>query len=167
MPAAVKTQENMTKHTTNAQREARIQAEAETLPDRSRVKLKAPAYVKRDRAAAKYWRATLERMEGITLLDDLDTEMLAVYCTMLSRRDSMNELCRQLLAEAEGGDLDAEQRLEAVSKLDALMSKLQGQERTILQYADKLGLTPSGRVRLARKRAEAREVTEDDELFGD
>ena len=49
------------------------------------------------------------------------------------------------------------------------MTKLQGQERSILQYADKLGLTPTGRVHLARKRAAQAngEVGDDDDLFGD
>lgn len=49
------------------------------------------------------------------------------------------------------------------------MTKLQGQERSILQYADKLGLTPSGRMHLARKKAAqfAGEGGEDDDLFGD
>ena len=167
MPAKSKPVANMSKNLTKAEREAREQAEAETLPSRSRVKLTAPAYVRNDKAGSKYWRQTIKRMEGITLLDDLDTEMLAVYCTMLSRRDSMNELCRQILTEAEQGELDTDQRLEAMGKVDGLMVKLQGQERTILQYAEKLGLTPSGRVRLARKRAEERTVSDDDDLFGD
>ena len=166
MPAQAKPMENMTKNLTKAEREAREQAEAETLPSRPHVNLKAPAYVRNDKAAVKYWRQTIKRMEGIELLDDLDTEMLAVYCTMLSRRDSMNELCRKILTDAEAGSLDTDQRLESMEKLDRLMMKLQGQEKTILQYADKLGLTPSGRVRLARKRAEGRIPSDDDDLFG-
>ena len=55
----------------------------------------------------------------------------------------------------------------AVSKLDTLTGKLQALERNVLQYADKLGLTPSGRVRLAQQRAKAAETETDDDLFGD
>ena len=56
---------------------------------------------------------------------------------------------------------------EAVSKLDTLTGKLQALERNLLQYAEKLGLTPSGRVRLAQKRAQAAAPEPDDDLFGD
>ena len=58
-------------------------------------------------------------------------------------------------------------RVEAVGKLDALTGKLQALERNILQYAEKLGLTPSGRVRLAQRRAQEAAAEPDDDLFGD
>lgn len=167
MPAKSKPVANMAKNLTKAEREAREQAEAETLPARTRVNLKAPAYVREDKAAAKYWRQTIKRMEGITLLDDLDTEMLAVYCTMLARRDDMSKLCRAVLDESSKDNPEPDTLLESIGKLDSLMTKLQGQEKAVLQYAEKLGLTPSGRVRLARKRAEERAVSDDDDLFGD
>ena len=57
---------------------------------------------------------------------------------------------------------------EETDKLDSLASKLASLERSLIQYADKLGFTPQGRVRLAQKRASA--MTEDDpdaDLFGD
>ena len=46
---------------------------------------------------------------------------------------------------------------------------MQSLERNILQYAEKLGLTPSGRVRLAQKRAAAAAENKDPDgdLFGD
>lgn len=166
MPANAKITDNMTKHLTDAEKEARAAAERETLPQRETVKLVMPKYVKADRAAKTYWEATLKRMEGITLLDDLDTEALAILCSMLSRRDALNDLCRRLLSGAKRVKV-LDERLEAVSKLDTLQSKLAGLEKAILQYQDKLGLTPSGRVRLMRKRAEARMVEEGDDLYGD
>lgn len=166
MPANPKTTENMTKHLTDAEKAARETAERETLPERETVKLAMPRYVKQDRAAKDYWTATVARMEGITLLDDLDTEALAILCSMLSRRDAFNDLCRRMLAGARK-EKDLEARLEAVSKLDTLQGKLNGMEKTILQYQEKLGLTPSGRVRLMRRRAEARQVEDSDELYGD
>lgn len=129
MPANVKRSENLEKHLTKEELQARQAAEAE-------------------------------------ILDDLDGEMLAVYCSALSRRDSLNTLCRALVAEMEGAGTTSE-RLEVTNKLDGLMSKLQAHEKTLLSFADKLGMTPEARVRLARKRAERVEQAPDDDLYGD
>lgn len=169
MAKQAKTLDSMSKNMTKAERTARAEAEAAVMPDRSRVNLKAPAYVRNDKTAAKYWRGILKRMEGISLLDDLDTEILAVYCSMLARRDATQAMYAKLLKESEEADLDSEALVAALGKMDGLLVKLQGQERSILQYADKLGLTPSGRVSLARKRAAkvASEVGDEDDLFGD
>lgn len=167
MPEKVKALDNISKHLTRAERAARAGAEAEILPDRPRATLKPPPYVRGDKAAAKYWRGILRRMEGISLLDDLDTEVLGVYCSMLSRRDGVEALAAAVLAEADS--LEGEARIAALGKLDSLSGKLQGLERLILSYAGKLGLTPSGRVHLARKRAAqaGAEAGPDDDLFGD
>lgn len=169
MAKQAKTLDVMSKNLTKAERTARDEAEAAVMPDRSRVNLKTPAYVRSDKAAAKYWRSILKRMEGISLLDDLDTEILAVYCSMLSRRDATQAMYAVLLREAEGEELDSEAVVAALGKMEGLLVKLQGQERSILQYADKLGLTPSGRVALSRKRAAkvGGEVGDPDDLFGD
>ena len=59
---------------------------------------------------------------------------------------------------------------EAAARLDAVSGKMQSLERNILQYAEKLGLTPSGRVRLAQKRAQAAaeaRADPDGDLYGD
>jgi len=197
MPAAVKASENMTKHLTQAEREAREQAEAGVLPDRGREpKLKKPAIVSSDRRANAYWNQILKQMDGLVLLDDLDSTVLAGYCSMLARRDQTTLLINQLIdrlgvqkaveAGAKRRRSDAalsdqeweasarsapmmspDELVEAVSKLDALTGKLQALERNVLQYAEKLGLTPSGRVRLAQKRAAATGGDQTDDLFGD
>lgn len=169
MAKQAKTLDSMSKNLTNAERQVRADAEAEFMPERSVVKLKPPAYVRNDKVAAKYWRGILKRMEGISLLDDLDTEILAVYCSMLSRRDATQAMYAKLLADAEVAELDSEAIVAALGKMDGILQKLQGQERSILQYADKLGLTPAGRVSLARKRAAkmAADSGENDDLFGD
>lgn len=194
-----KARENMTKHTTQAEEQARAAAEAATLPDRGgKLTLRKPGFVAHNRAANRYWNSILRSMAGLVLVDDLDSEMLAGYCAMLARRDQSILLVNQLMA-ALGVDeamapkakrrksleamsdveyeasaqlgpegMSPDQILEAVSKLDTLTGKLQALERNILQYADKLGLTPSGRVRLAQRRAEAAAQTEPDgDLFGD
>ena len=197
MPAAVKASENMSKHLTKAEREVREQAEAAVLPDRGRAaKLKKPAIVSSSKRANAYWNQILKQMEGLALLDDLDATVLAGYCSMLARRDQTTLLIGQLmdrlgvqgavedgtrrrrkdaaLSDQEWEDsakaapvLTPDELVEAAAKLDALTGKLQALERNILQYAEKLGLTPSGRVRLAQKRAQAAAEEPDGDLFGD
>ncbi len=177
MPGAVKSSENMTKHLTEAEREARRQAEEDILPRLVRRKLKKPAFVSRNKQANAYWNQILKRMEGLALLDDLDSEMLAGYCSMLARRDETILLVGRLMermgvteasAASSSADMEPEDLLEAVGKLNVLNGKLHTLDRTLLQYAEKLGLTPSGRVRLAQQRAKAAAEPEpDDDLFGD
>lgn len=169
MPAKAKPLENQSKHLTNAEKKAREQAEAAVMPVRPQLELKPPNYVKTDAKAKRYWLEIVKRMEGVSILDALDGEVLAVYCTMLSRRDATHQLFTKLLKDSKAKGVDPETQATILGKLDGLMTKLQGQERSILQYADKLGLTPSGRVHLARKRAAqaAGEVGDDDDLFGD
>lgn len=197
MPTAAKPTENMTKHLTREEREAREEAEAGVLPDRGReAKLKKPAIVSSNKRANAYWNQTLKQMEGLVLLDDLDSTVLAGYCSMLARRDQTTLLVNQLMkrlgvqdaveagakrrksdaaltdqeweASAKGAPaMTPDELVEAVSKLDTLTGKLQTLERNILQYADKLGLTPAGRVRLAQRRAQAAaEQDPDSDLFG-
>lgn len=169
MPPKPKTKDAMTKHLTKTEKSAQAAAESSTLPNRPQVMLKPPAALNGDAAARKYWKTILERMEGISILDDLDAEILGVYCSMLSRRDTTQKVYADLLKESKSSKVSAEERVEIIGELDGVISKLQSHERTILQYADKLGLTPAGRVSLARKRAQqaAGEVEPDGDLFGD
>lgn len=169
VPARAKPLAKQSKHLTKAEQQARNQAEAAVMPVRPQLALKPPAYVKTDAKAKRYWLEIVKRMEGVSILDALDGEVLAVYCTMLSRRDATHQLFTKLLKDSNAKNADPEDQAAILGKMDALMTKLQGQERSILQYADKLGLTPSGRAHLARKRAAqaAGEVGDDDDLFGD
>lgn len=197
MPTAAKPTENMTKHLTKSEREAREQAEGAVLPDRGREpKLKKPAIVSSNKRASAYWNQTLKQMEGLVLLDDLDSTVLAGYCSMLARRDQTVLLVGQLMdrlgvrgavedgakrrkkdaamsdqewedSAKAGTAMTPDELIEAAGKLDALTGKLQALERNILSYADKLGLTPSGRVRLAQKRAQTIAEDPDIDLFGD
>lgn len=168
MPEAVKNSENMTKHLTQAERVARRQAEEELLPRRTRPKLKKPGFISGNKLANAYWNQILKRMEGLVLLDDLDSEMLAGYCSMLARRDETILLVDQLTDRLGVADMEPDDILEAMGKLNVLHGKLHALDRTLLQYAEKLGLTPSGRVRLAQQRAKsAAEPEPDDDLFGD
>lgn len=98
VPTAAKPAENMTKHLTKSEREAREQAEGAVLPDRGREpRLKKPAIVSSNKRANAYWNQTLKQMEGLVLLDDLDSTVLAGYCSMLARRDQTVLLVGQLM----------------------------------------------------------------------
>lgn len=166
MPANVKVSDNQEKHLTKAEIQARQAAEAAVMPDRPAA-LKVPRSLNKDPVAQRYWKSILERMEGLSILDDLDSEMLAIYCSALSRREALNALCRELMSAMEKTS-DAGNRLAMIEKPDGLMAKLQSHEKTLLSYADKLGMTPEARARLARKRAaQEAEKDPDADLFGD
>ena len=120
MPEAVKNSENMTKHLTKAEREARRQAEEELLPRRTRPKLKKPAFVSKNKQANAYWNQLLKRMEGLALLDDLDSEMLAGYCSMLTRRDETILLAGRLTDRLSVADMEPDDILEAMGKLNEI-----------------------------------------------
>ena len=145
MPAQLVSIENSRRHRTNAEKAAR--AVAEKSVERETVRLTPPKYLREDDLAMDYWKKTVKRMRGISLLDDVDTEMLAIYCQMLSRRDRLV-------------------RIFDVDPTDPrMLANVQAQERLLIQYADKLGLTPNGRMRLAKKRAEERPVDNNADLF--
>ena len=168
MPKQAKTLENMTKHLTKEETEARETAEVLMLPMRALDPDKPPRSLAGDAAAKRYWRQILAKMAGYAILDALDADALAVYCSMLSRRDAMNALCVKLVAEAGDRTLGNDERLELMDKADGLSSRLQTHEKTLLSYAKELGLTPTGRVHLARRRAaEAANPEPADDLFGD
>lgn len=168
MPSQAKTLDNMDKHLTEAERVARAAAEEGVMPKREQTTLKAPTIVNKDAKAKTYWTEILKRMDGLAILDDLDSEMLAGYVLMLSRRDRLAAVSIGLMAQAAKAK-DPEAMLEVIEKLDSLTGKLQALERNLMNYAEKLGLTPSGRVRLAQKRARAaaEETDPDADLFGD
>ena len=170
MPTPAKALDNMSKNLTDEERRLREQAEAGVMPDRGReANLEKPAIMTKNPAAGRYWRKVLERMDGLVILDDLDSDALGVYCVMMARYETQ---CR-LLAQAAKALKSAEDNPEAVeaaaARLDSVSGKMQSLERNILQYAEKLGLTPSGRVRLAQKRAAAAAENKDPDgdLFGD
>ena len=169
MSTPVKSMAQMTKNMTETERTARKNAEDQVLPDRGReAQLEISRLMSGNAAARRYWKQILERMEGYAILDDLDSEALGVYCSMLAREELLS---RQLNVVARSiGKMrdDPQAMVDALGKIDAMNAKLQSLERNILQYAEKLGLTPTGRVRLAQKRAEAAAaaIDPDADLFG-
>ena len=170
MATAPKLSGNMEKHLTAEEREMRAEAEAGVIPDRGREsRMEQPAIMKANTAAKRYWEKIHGRMEGLVILDDLDSDALGVYCVMMSRYEVQCRLLRDAAKALRNVEDDAEAIADAAAKLDTISGKMQSLERNILQYAEKLGLTPSGRVRLAQKRAAAAAAAADPDgdLFGD
>ena len=170
MPTPPKALDNMSKNLTDEERRLREQAEAGVMPDRGREsKLEKPAIMTKNPAAGRYWRKVLERMDGLVILDDLDSDALGVYCVMMARYETQCRLLVQAAKALKSAEDDPEAVEAAAARLDAVSGKMQSLERNILQYAEKLGLTPSGRVRLAQKRAAAAAENKDPDgdLFGD
>lgn len=169
MPTPPKALDSMSKNLTETERRRREQAEVNVIPDRGlETKLEKPAIMVKNAAAARYWKKVLERMDGLVILDDLDSDALGVYCVMMARYEQQCKLLTLASKQLRDAKDDAEKISDAVAKLDAVSGKMQSLERNILQYAEKLGLTPSGRIRLAQKRAEQAAKTDPDgDLFGD
>ena len=171
MPTPPKALENMSKNLTEEERQLRERAEEGVIPDRGRLaQMEKPALMTKNAAAGRYWKKVLERMDGLVILDDLDSDALGVYSVMMARYETQCRLLSLAARQLKDAKDDPEAVADAAAKLDAVSGKMQSLERNILQYAEKLGLTPSGRVRLAQKRAQAAadaKADPDGDLFGD
>lgn len=157
MPTPPKTLSNMNKHLTRDEAEARSAAESALLPTR---KLKRPKLITQDKAAGKHWTRLLKDMEGMEILDVLDTDALAIYCAKLARRDDLQAKYLEYRAR-----YDATPENATLKLMINLSAELQAVERDLLAYASKLGLTPESRARLARRMAEQDAGDPDDDLF--
>lgn len=144
MAAHVKTLENTKKHWTKQEREARERAESSLLPEQKR--LVAPVWVKEDDDAYRYWTSTLRRLRETELLTPADADVLGTYCHIAARLEKNRR-------EWANGDV-------------MLADAVAADEKTLLNYAGKLGLTPDSRARLAKKRAE-KAADPDADLYGD
>ena len=157
MPTPVKSLENMSKHLTKAEIDARSALESAAMPSRTPKK---PKLIIQDKAAGKHWSRILKAMDGLEIIDVLDTDVLAIYCAKLSRRD---ELQAQYLVQRE--HYAANPDSTTLKLMVSISSELQSIERDLLAYASKLGLTPESRVRLAKRMAEQEEYDPDGDLF--
>lgn len=162
MPTPPKLSENMTKHLTSDEKQAREQAEQGVKPVRNEVKLKKPSWIKPKTLASKYWNSVLKRMDGTAILDDLDVEVLGLYCAQLQERELL-EMDLTAARKREEPDLDL---------ILSLNKQINAKDGRIKEYASELGCTPSGRVRLAQKRTAAIAAAEASpdpsrDLFGD
>ena len=155
MPTPVKSLDNMNKNLTNEERQIREQAVEGVIPGRGREsRMEKPAIMTKNAAAGRYWKKILERMDGL----------------VMARYENQCKLLSLAAKQFKDAKDDPQAIADAAAKLDAVSGKMQSLERNILQYAEKLGLTPSGRVRLAQRRAQAAadaRADPDGDLFGD
>lgn len=150
VPTPVKSIKNTTKHYTNAEKNAR--ESAENAINRDQVNLIVPETVKADKDARKYWKKTLKELEGVILLDNSDAEVFGQYCIMLSRHAKFITAFNSRIDE--DGTID-----------DGMLKRIESTEKLIIIYAEKLGLTPNSRMRLAKRIAEETEDPDAD-LYG-
>lgn len=158
MPTPVKNLDNMSKHLTKEEIEARAGAQAAALPSR---RPKKPKLVTQDKAASRHWARILKDMQELEILDVLDTDALAIYCAKLSRRDRLQSEYLELITRLDEG----EEYMNTLRASIKLSEALQASEREILAYASKLGLTPESRIRLAKRLAEQEDEDPDADLF--
>lgn len=159
MPTPAKTLDAMSKNLTRDEKDARLAAEESVTPERAEVVLRRPPWL--TGKGKKYWDSILVRMEGTAILDDLDAEMLAIYCAQLQERDALQADLKKARSPKDGEEPDMELILSLTKQLNAKDSKIR-------DFASDLGCTPSGRVRLAQKRsAAAGEIDSNGDLFGD
>lgn len=133
------------KHWTKDEVESRAQAE-EQASRKTRVRMKPPDWLAENPEALRVWKEIIRKLKGIELLDNLDTELLAVYCdAIVTYREFSKRLTNPARIPDDG---------EKPAPIDDLIKATQAQARIVATFADKLGLTPGGRARLAKKKAE-------------
>jgi P27 family predicted phage terminase small subunit len=139
MPTPPKTYENIKKHLTNAERDARQRAEG-ALKRAKRPQLRCPKWLDDD--AREIFMETKKRLKGLELLDNADVELLGIYCDAVSKYRAASKVLASL---DENGILVADKDEIAAC---------QSWARLVAGYAEKLGLTPTARARLAKRKAE-------------
>lgn len=158
MPTPPKSLPNIRKHLTTAERESRQAAEQKLLRNK-RLYLRAPSGMSPE--AKKIFRSTVDKCRGLDLLDNLDTEMLAIYADAVAKY--------QLMAKPLGIDYQSLNQEELIQvAMDELKRNQTAQAwaRVALSFAEKLGITPTSRARLAKRKAE-REVQDEFEQLLD
>jgi len=144
MPTPVKRSGNIRKHWTNAEKAARNRAEG-ALSRQKRVSLRAPKWL--DAEARAIFMETKRRLKGLELLDNVDAELLGIYCDAVAKYRA-------------GSRLISHARQIGSMTNDEDVKNCQSWARLVAGYAEKLGLTPNARARLAKKKAESEPVDE-------
>lgn len=128
------------KHWTKAEVESR-QAAADGMKRKAQVSLRVPDWLEED--ARKIWYQTISRIRGLELLDISDTEMLAIYCDAVAKYRGLSKGLVQVVDE-EDQPVAMEEHIKMI----------QAWARLIAAYAEKLGLTPAAKARLAKRKAD-------------
>lgn len=132
------------KHWTKAQAEARKKA-LESAKRKTPVRLTAPDWLAGD--ALLIWKKIKKQAAGLDLLDNLDCDVLAVYCDAVARYRAEGQLLTRL-------DAGEKAWIDAGMNRSDLVKSIQSWARLISNYAEKLGFNPSSRARLVKKRAD-------------
>lgn len=132
------------KHWTKAEVSARQQA-ADGARRKGRVVIIMPEWLSDD--ARKIWRRVRRQAGGLELLDNLDADMLAIYCDAIANYQA----ARTVLARISSGEMSP---AEGGLLINDRIKAMQAWARLISAYADKLGFTPAARARLAKKKAD-------------
>jgi len=136
-------------HLTNAQKEARENAESALR--REETELHLPRTVEADSLALEIWERITKDLAEVELLDNLDSDMLGLYCLGMARLERLQIRYH-------------EDVLKGFSRGPGL-KEIESHYKILITYAEKLGLAPTARARLAVKKAK-QEEDPDDDLFG-
>ena len=131
------------KHWTAAEVESRAAAAQEARRPKQ-VRIIRPKWMSEEATAV--WKGIIQKLKGIELLDNVDSELLAIYCDAIVNYRN----CSKRLS---GVPLEGEP-VAPVILMGDLIKEMQAWARIVTTYADKLGLTPGGRARLAKRKAE-------------
>ena len=127
------------KHWTRAEVESRKRA-ADGMQRKTRVTLRMPNWLSPEAQAV--WKRVRRQTAGLDLLDNLDVEMLAVYCDAVANYQIVTS--GLVIRDDEGLPAASAEAIKAA----------QAWARIVAAYADKLGFTPAARARLVKRKAD-------------
>lgn len=131
------------KHWTEKEVKAR-EAAAKKFQRKKKKNLKPPIWMCDE--GKKVWRKTVKDMEDFEILDTVDEEVLALYCDQVVKLRELN------FTIANEGFTTVNTKGDVVPT--AAVKMAQSYQRSILQYAGRLGITAEARARLAKKMAD-------------
>jgi len=123
-------QDGSEKHWTKEEIAARKISES-LIKRKTKKSLNPPSWLSKE--ACITWRRVTASVKDLELLDNMDTEILAMYCDAYVKYQELS-----IKEKINNDDLKA----------------MQAYSRIVISYAEKLGLTPSARARLVKKHAD-------------
>lgn len=141
----------MRKHLTKAEKTARESTQSAQRRN-SRVTLRMPDWLSPE--AVEVWKNLKRKLKDIDLLDNTDADLLAVYCDAYAHYQAASAVL-----------VKARTVKSMLTKDD--ITACQSWARLLSSLGEKLGLTPTGKARLARKKAKVQEPDELEQLLDD
>jgi P27 family predicted phage terminase small subunit len=131
------------KHWTKDQVKARKTA-AEKMTRKTKVKLEIPDDIKTSPEILKIWNKTVKDMEGLNILDNVDADILGMYCdAVYNQREATRQIQKYTTVNDNG--------TEAVNPN---VKVAQSYMKIALQCGKELGITAEARARLQKKKAD-------------